>query len=219
MVVCAFLFTLCNWRLSWYREQAQLASEIRKHAIHVEMQPGTPSWLAPFAQKESFASIKSVSFQNQKKLEDDDLQLFRKTPHLRVLSLHGTNLTNDGMKHLSGLEVLDTLSLKFTNISDDGLGHLSGLNNLVKLQLSDSKISGLGLKHLAGMRKLQHLELRNLEIIDEDLKHLEPLQDLRYLHLESRNLDGSGLASINKLKKLKTLLFRCYEFDTVVLRD
>jgi hypothetical protein len=172
MVLCAIAFTFCNKRLHWYREQANLAQDIRKHASHVEMQPGSPVWLKPFAPVDSFSSIKAVSFQNDKRLKDDDLKIFAKTPHLRLLSLHGTNLTDDGLKHLSGLKTLDTLSLKFTTISDEGPAHLSGLTNLVKLQLSDSKISGLGLKYLAGMTQLQQLELRNLtrtKISDEKL--------------------------------------------------
>jgi hypothetical protein len=133
MFVCALGFAAINWRLHWYQEQESVAEEIRSMSVYLEMQPGEPAWLRQFASDRHFESIKAVSFQGQTRLDNSDLEILKKSPHLRVLSLHGTGVTDDGMKHLGQLKMLDTLSLKMTEVSDDGLAELAGLTNLIKL--------------------------------------------------------------------------------------
>jgi hypothetical protein len=73
------------------------------------------------------------------------------------VDLGGTEISDDGLKHLSRLQSLNSLSLNFTGVSDDGLKHVSSLPNLELLQLNETAISNEGLEHLSSLTNLKWL--------------------------------------------------------------
>ena len=68
--------------------------------------------------------------------------------HVNIVALDGTEITDDGLKHLSSLTDLEWLFLNNTKISDGGLKHLSGLTNLEVLSLVGTSVSDDGVKIL-----------------------------------------------------------------------
>ena len=73
---------------------------------------------------------------------------------VKTVYLQGSGISDDKLKHLSGLTTLETLYLNDTKITDDGLKHLSGLTNLRELWLFDTEITDDGLKHLSSLTNL-----------------------------------------------------------------
>ena len=67
-----------------------------------------------------------------------------------------TQINDDGLKSLAGLEKLQVLSLEDTAISDAGLKHLYGLKQLKELTLRLTKVSAEGITELkAALPKLK----------------------------------------------------------------
>jgi hypothetical protein len=80
--------------------------------------------------------------------------------------------SNEGLGHLEKRSGLKALKIYGTEINDDGLGRLVGLNNLRFVQLwQDSpkhgKISSGGLQHLAQLKGLEVLNLGRTPVTDE----------------------------------------------------
>ena len=87
--------------------------------------------------------------------------------------LDETEITNDGLKHLSCLNSFHVLSLDGTRITDNGLKHLSGLTNLEVLGLGETNVSDDGLKHLSGMTSLDDLWLVKTQVSDNGVRMLQ----------------------------------------------
>jgi hypothetical protein len=83
------------------------------------------------------------------------------------VNLNCSGISDDGLKHLSGLTNLEWLEIDRTRISDDGLKHLSGLTNLVWLALDGTDITDDGLKHLSSLTNLQRLSLCGTQVTDD----------------------------------------------------
>ncbi len=134
--------------------------------------------------------------------DDEDLSHFRQNLPLLRLSLNGTQVTNNGLQHLSGLTNLQQLFLGGTEIGDAGLRHLQRLKNLRRLYLNRS-ITNEGLRHVARLTNLEDLYL-HAEITDPGLKRLENLQNLRRLYLGGE-ISDVGLRHISRLSGLRRL--------------
>ena len=80
----------------------------------------------------------------------DDSTLARVAKHdsLKRLYLRGTRITDDGLKHLTGLTKLEKLDLVETGITDAGLVHLRGLSSLKKLYLTETRVTKDGVRNL-----------------------------------------------------------------------
>lgn len=69
------------------------------------------------------------------------------------------DVSDNGMKCLSGLVNLQVLSVQFTQVGDAGLEHLVGLSQLNELALDYTQVTNAGLRHLAGMTRLTTLHV------------------------------------------------------------
>jgi len=67
---------------------------------------------------------------------------------LNALDLGYSNITDEGLKHISGLTSLQNLYLYENQITDEGLKHLSSLTSLQKLSLSVNRITDDGIKYI-----------------------------------------------------------------------
>lgn len=65
------------------------------------------------------------------------------------------------------------MSLSGTNISDERLKHLQGLSTLYKLDLSNTAITDAGLEHLKGLTQLREINLRNTRVTDAGVESLQ----------------------------------------------
>ena len=137
---------------------------------------------------------------------------------LTHLNLTNTNITAEGLKHLTKALMhheckLTHLNLGVNNITAEGLTHLTKALmhhecKLTHLYLNYNNITAEGLTHLTKALmhhecKLTHLDLWDNNITDEGLKHLtEALMHheckLTYLNLEHNNITDEGLTHLTK---------------------
>ena len=81
-------------------------------------------------------------------VNDATLERVAKRPTVTELYLSGTHITDDGLKHLSGLIKLEYLNLADTGVTDAGLQHLKGLAALKNLDLTGTKVTAAGVAML-----------------------------------------------------------------------
>jgi hypothetical protein len=64
------------------------------------------------------------------------------------VSLAFTNITDNGMRHVSSLRKLEILDLRGTDVTDACIPHLLGLTNLRELSLRGTRVSEVGVEEL-----------------------------------------------------------------------
>jgi len=140
-------------------------------------------------------------------ISDKDLDLFKKLPNLKTLSLENSQVTNDGLKFLEFVPQLQDLGLRrCTEIDDAGLAALKFLPHLQRLGLLYTRTTNAGLEHVAPLHDLKVLDLRGCtQISDAGLVHLEGLTNLVDLKLRTYSVTDAGMKSLGKLHKLRVL--------------
>lgn len=103
---------------------------------------------------------------------DSQLALLTDLEHLRSLHLGGTDVTDEGLRHLAGMASLQRLHLEKTKVSDAGLAHLAGLESLSYLNLYQTGVTDSGLVHLEGLASLRNLYLWQTEVTPEGAEKL-----------------------------------------------
>ena len=92
--------------------------------------------------------------ENLKRLNLSDTNITDQSPEgvarlaLEELGLAGMQISDEGLRHLAGLQKLTMLNLTRTGVSDEGLGALAKMVALRELHLSEAKITDDGLKAL-----------------------------------------------------------------------
>jgi len=108
--------------------------------------------------------------------------------------LHVT-LTGWNRKDYSLLEMIPNavvLQMANSDVTNETLSHLKGMNSLRELDLNDTQVSDAGLKQLSELPKLQQLRLRNTSISDDGFRDsIAPLESLR-------NVDVTGTKVTSK---------------------
>jgi hypothetical protein len=92
-----------------------------------------------------------------------------------IPSLQDNDLRDD-LAHLKGLVRLrgiQSLDLHGTQVSDQGLAHLSELDKVEELNLGETQVTDAGLKHLKGLTKLYYLNLMGTQVTNEGVKKLK----------------------------------------------
>ncbi len=134
-----------------------------------------------------------------------DLTDLRAWPELVGLSVGLSEVGDDDLKSLAGLNQLSRLWLNGTRVSDNGLVHLRGLTRLQFLDLSGTQLRGTGLHYLAGLTGLLTLTLDRTLVADDGLTHLQGLSGLRRVELRDTRISGPGLQNLRKLPVLYSL--------------
>ncbi|MGE0377413.1 MAG: hypothetical protein AB7I48_24610 [Planctomycetaceae bacterium] len=144
-------------------------------------------------------------------VDDDDLVHFEELPNVATLNLSGTDVTDEGLKHLAaGPTKLSELILDETELTDTGIETIHELSQLSVLSLCGTKITdktlamlvenhpGIvdlrlmrcdqitndGLKSIAQLPRLGNLFLADCkQITDEGLEHLMGKPGMRMVHL------------------------------------
>ena len=165
---------------------------------------------------------------------------------LSNLDLRGCPVTNDGLRHLTGLQNLKALRLSGSHtaatvddggmnavaqisdlkvlsldklwVSDDGIRALSTLKHLEELYLAGTTIGDGALEFIATMPAIRKLRLSNDSISDDGLKNLSALHNLVELDVsEDSLLTDSGMQYLSGLTNLQKLnLWRVQIGDTGV---
>jgi hypothetical protein len=105
-----------------------------------------------------------------------------------VVSLNGTEVTDEGLGHLKVFTSLEDLHLgkhevtaKRPLVSDAGLAQLRTLTNLQRLDLDYLNVTDRGLEHLNPLTSLERLDLEHTQVSNDGLKHLNGLGSLEWL--------------------------------------
>ena len=119
-------------------------------------------------------------------VRDDQLAHLQGMQSLQVLDLSRTPVTDAGLVHLQSLEALDTLMLWDTAVTDAGVALLARLESLRVLGLGNTLVSDAGLAHLSQLARLRVLQLHGTAVSGEGLVHLHGLLDLDIVTLPWR---------------------------------
>jgi WD40 repeat protein len=101
---------------------------------------------------------------------------------LVTVALPGTNVTDAGIKHLTGLKRLQKLDLSFTRVTDAAVKELASLHGLQELSLAGTEVTPAALEGLAALKQLRVLSL-SWEVTHERPKEFARLKQLRTLLL------------------------------------
>lgn len=125
--------------------------------------PPRSTWLQQWLGDEIFQRVVAVDLSRVTQL-DRAAELLPRLPFLACVGANGTDWSDPHMAVFARMGQLDHLDLSATLISDDGLRHLSGLVHLKTLDVSDTPISDEGLQALIRLRGLRELDLRNTRV-------------------------------------------------------
>jgi hypothetical protein len=186
-----------------YREQARTIARYKELGGSVGLEPAEgPGWQRWLVGDDDFVRIVDVNLK-ETLANDEDLKLLAPLSHLRELRLWGTDITDDGLKHLRAHTDLVFLSLVDTRVTNEGLRHLSGMINLERLYLRRTDVSDAGLAHLSTLTNLGHLSLVHTQVAGDGLVHLGKMAKLERLYLRDTGLGDQGLAHVMDFAQLK----------------
>lgn len=125
---------------------------------------------------------------------------------LEALGLNAVQISDAGISRLKWLEELRYLDLSFTLISDEALSTVYYIKKLETLNLSGTRITDAGLERIWSLTNLRNLSLRFCSRITGDgMRHLRPMQALERLDISYTNVCDKGVAYIAELPNLLVL--------------
>jgi hypothetical protein len=106
-------------------------------------------------------------------LKDNHLEVLTSFPHISVLRLKNTGLTDAGLSHVAKVTTLQRLDLSGTAITDAGLKQLTHLPQLASLNLFGTVITDEGLLALKTLPALTHLFVGQTKVSAEGIARLQ----------------------------------------------
>lgn len=157
---------------------------------------------------------------------DQDMAVIRAFTRLENLNLYNTNVTDEGLKHISELRFLTTLSVgrpyygdsdsimkdewSPRNITDKSIDVICKLTNLRKLNLALTKITDKGLAKLVSLKELEELDLNMADISDAGFCQLKGLSKVKSLFLYGTKVTAKGLSAASGMRNLHTVTLGRY---------
>lgn len=149
--------------------------------------------------------LRWATLQQNQRVSDADLVLFKDCNLLQGISLGGTKVSDAGLVHLGELKHLTSLDLSDTRVSDAGLAHLKDLLSLVGLGLNGTGITDAGLAHFKYCQNLAGLDLGGTKVSNEGLVYFKDRKNLARLALGRTNVSDAGLIHFKDCQKLAQL--------------
>jgi len=180
---------------------------------------------------EKLPQLTALTIQQEGRLSDEALKSIGTLKKLRSLDLSSyvateqlgrMQISGDGIRHLSGLDELESLQLvghdvpadvlRFPKLTSLGLGNLnvddavadrvSTLGLLSELNLTYCGITDAGLKNIATLPGLKRLDISSSVITDAGIQSFAGHQQLEHLSLRAANLTDESLGHLAKIKTL-----------------
>ncbi|MCC6979196.1 MAG: protein kinase [Candidatus Melainabacteria bacterium] len=142
-------------------------------------------------------------------LSDRTIDQLKDMTNLEALSIHGTEVTSDGFKYLSGLKNLQRLNASRLKINDDSVVHIMNLPIFV-LDYSVTQITDKGCVALSMMPHLTNLNLRATQIGNAGLAAIVKAPNLKTLDVGQSRITDDGLPALVKTDIGKVNLRGCY---------
>jgi hypothetical protein len=128
-----------------------------------------PRWLVDHLGVDYFGHVKWVVSD----ASNVDSLLIGHLNQVRILDLHGSALTDDGLSCLRSLTRVENIQLRGTKVTDVGLGQLEGFASLALLDISETGVSDAGLNRLKLLPHLEWLNLRGSRVTDVGVRSLQ----------------------------------------------
>jgi hypothetical protein len=146
-------------------------------------------------------------------LTDEAMRHLPSLPMLDWLEVGGGKVTAAGMAFLKGCTALRRLYIHDVSLANDSLAWLAGLR-LQALSLQRTGIAGKVLQHLKASSPLTVLNLSENDIVDEDLSQVARFTGLEVLALQNTKVTGAGLARLKNMARLNVInLINCRIVD------
>lgn len=101
----------------------------------------------------------------------DDYSLLARRPAAVVVQMGNADVTNETLKYLEGMSLLEELNLNDSQVDDDGLAQIAAFPNLRVLKLARTKITDAGFQaHLASKESLQEVDVRKTAVRGKSLR-------------------------------------------------
>lgn len=140
-----------------------------------------------------------------------------------ALILRETDVTDEGLRFVSGLTGLQFLDLQQTKITDACGPHFANLKQLVRIDLGAFSVNedgfGVGdkvLGVLGTLPKLDNIDLRLTKVTDAGMAELAKCQSLQSVSVPGTEVSDAGLVHLAKLKNLKSLSLGVYDEGTKI---
>jgi len=137
-------------------------------------------------------------------LSDEVMRHLSALPLLEWLEIGGGNVTAAGMAFLKSCPALRRLYIHDVQLGNDPLHWLAGLRPEA-LSLQRAGIDGRVLKQLRASDRLTVLNLSGNDITDDDMVEVAGFKNLEVLALKDTRVTGAGLASLRDMAKLNVL--------------
>lgn len=124
------------------------------------------------------------------------MPLIGKMKKLKTLDLR-TNVTDQGMVHLDGLDDLTWLCLNGTAITDESMEQIGKLPNLEWLIVEECEVSDAGLEHLRSHKHLTNLHLSGTAVTDMCLDTILTFENLKRLKLNRTRISDTGIRKLH----------------------
>lgn len=124
---------------------------------------------------------------------------------IQLFLVAGPGVTGADLGQITLMEGLEELRLEGSDLGDELIEHLEGLDHLVSLTLERTRVTDEGLSRLTRLAHLSHLSLTGSRIGAATLHCLREMESLRQLDLEGCEADEAALAGFREVKKLRLL--------------
>jgi hypothetical protein len=138
--------------------------------------------------------------------EEKNLKYFARYKNLKGLSL-GTLITQEGAREIAKMTNLRHLGLSTAKLDLDGFKEIAKLSELQSLSLpGQTNVDDAAVEILAGkLKQLEYLDLTHTSVTDAGLAHLQGLDKLATLVLNQTKVTEKGLIKLATLKGLRKL--------------
>jgi len=150
----------------------------------------------------------------QSGITDDGMRYLVKYSPLQM-DIAFTKVTDKGLSEIAKMKRLTGLTLSGLEITDAGLKSLSG-NRLEGLILRETPITDRGLESLSEIRTLKSIKIDSCEkITDKGIEYLARLPLLQDLSVEQCHVTPAALSKCKKLAKLNMSYVPCSDKDLI----
>lgn len=122
----------------------------------------------------------------------------KNSPKLSFISLdYNSQITDEGVRHIAELELLQQLFLSYSRITDEGMAFLQKSSTLERLWLEGTAVTDTGVEALKNMPSIQRVGLAKTRVTDAGLEHLKQIRALTVLDIaQCRQLTPSGIEGL-----------------------
>lgn len=118
--------------------------------------------------------------------------------HTETISLANSEVDDERLECITGVEFVRVLSLSNTAVTDAGLVHVAKLPAVTRLTLSRTQITNEGLKILVNMPELRSIDLSETKISDEAVDSISQMSGLTSIFFSKGTLSEGAMEELQK---------------------